>query len=102
MNQFYVRPWHRVLTGHDIAAQIDGDGILSVHPAFLAKGFDWAASLEGGVEFVKERTKTKAFGSSTSASKIDLVRLFNCAGSKRPVPNGGRRVINISPHLPGR
>jgi len=48
-----------VLAGHDIAAQIDGDGVFAVHTAFLAKGLDWAAALDGGVEFVKARAKTK-------------------------------------------
>jgi hypothetical protein len=48
-----------ILAGHDIAAQIDGDSIFAVHTAFLAKGFDWSASLDGGVEFVKARAKAK-------------------------------------------
>ena len=64
IKRFYMANFMRslgagVLTGHDITAQIDGDGILAVHPAFLAKGLDWAAALDGGVEFVKARAKTK-------------------------------------------
>lgn len=29
-----------VLAGHDVPAQIDGDGVGAVHSAFLAKGLD--------------------------------------------------------------
>ena len=58
IKRFYMANFMRalgagVLAGHDIAAQIDGDCVFAVHPAFLAKGFDWAASLDGGVELVK-------------------------------------------------
>ncbi|MGO4917838.1 hypothetical protein [Pseudogemmobacter sp. W21_MBD1_M6] len=28
-----------VLAGHDIPAQIDGDGVFAVHSTFLAEGF---------------------------------------------------------------
>ena len=41
-----------VLTSHDIAAQVDGDGVRAVHAAFLAKGLDGPPSLDRGVEFI--------------------------------------------------
>ena len=41
-----------VLTSHDIAAQVDGDGVRAVHAAFLAKGLDGPPALDGRVEFI--------------------------------------------------
>jgi uncharacterized protein (DUF2342 family) len=35
-----------VLTGHDIAAQVDGYGVRAVHPAFLADGLDMPPALD--------------------------------------------------------
>ena len=34
-----------VLTSHDIAAQVDGDGVRAVHAAFLAQGLDQPAGV---------------------------------------------------------
>ena len=48
-----VRPLSTgVLTGHNIAAQIHCDGVLTVHAAFLAQRLDGPPALDGGVEFV--------------------------------------------------
>ena len=48
-----VRPFGSgVLAGHDIAAQVDGDGVGAVHATFLAEGLDWPAALDGRVEFI--------------------------------------------------
>ena len=42
----FVRPLGAgVLTGHDIAAQVDGDGVWAVHAAFLAQGLDQPAGV---------------------------------------------------------
>jgi hypothetical protein len=41
-----------VLTSHDFAAQVDGDGVRAVHAAFLAKGLDGPPALDGRVEFI--------------------------------------------------
>ena len=52
----------RVLTGHDIAAQIDGDGVGAVHAAFLAESLDGPAALDRGVEFVDAFAKAEGIG----------------------------------------
>jgi hypothetical protein len=49
-----------VLTGHDVAAQIDGNCILTVHAAFLAKSFDGTAALYGGIELVDALSEAKS------------------------------------------
>ena len=56
-----------VLTGHDIPAQVDGDGVRPIHPAFLAKGLGGPAALDRGVELIDALAEAEAFGSPTSA-----------------------------------
>lgn len=55
-----------VLTGHDIPAQVDGDGVRAIHPAFLAKGLGGPAALDRGVELIDALAEAEAFGSPTS------------------------------------
>jgi hypothetical protein len=51
-----------VLAGHDIAAQVDGDGVRAVHPAFLAKGLDGSPPLDRGIKFVDALSEAKGIG----------------------------------------
>ena len=51
-----------VLTGHDIAAQVDGYGVRAVHAALLAKGLDGPPALDRGVEFVDALAEAKGVG----------------------------------------
>ena len=41
-----------VLAGHDVPAQVDGDGVGAVHPAFLAEGLDGPPTLDSRIELV--------------------------------------------------
>jgi hypothetical protein len=48
-----------VLTSHDIAAQVDGNSILTVHPALQAQCLDRPPALDRGIEFVDPLAETK-------------------------------------------
>ena len=48
-----------VLAGHDVAAEIDGDGVFAVHAAFLAEGFNRPLPLDRGVELIDPFAETK-------------------------------------------
>ena len=48
-----------VLTGHDVPAQVDGDGVGTVHPAFLAEGFDGPLALDSSIELVDALAEAK-------------------------------------------
>jgi hypothetical protein len=62
-----------VLTGHDIAAQVDGYGVGAVHATFLAQGLDRPLTLDGGVKFVDTLAKTWFYG--TGENKVlDLIQ----------------------------
>ncbi len=48
-----------VLTGHDIAAQVDDEVVRAVHATFLAEGLDGPPALDRGIEFVDALAKAK-------------------------------------------
>lgn len=48
-----------VLAGHDIAAQIDGDGVFAIHPTFLTQRLDRPAAYNGFVKFVDALPEAK-------------------------------------------
>jgi hypothetical protein len=59
----FVRPLGPcVLTGHDIAAQVDGYGVRAVHAALLAKGLDGPPALDRGVELVDALAEAEGRG----------------------------------------
>ena len=49
-----------VLTGHNVPAQVDRDGVGAVHAAFLAEGFDRPAALDSGIELVDALSEAKS------------------------------------------
>jgi hypothetical protein len=51
-----------VLAGHDIAAQVDCNGVRAIHPTFLAEGFDGPPALNRSVEFIDALAEAKGIG----------------------------------------
>ena len=84
-----------VLTGHDIAAQIDGDGVFPVHAAFLAEGLNGALALDRGIELVDPLTEAKSVRILNQRLEDRPRQAFQLRGLEPPSPDGGRCVIHI-------
>lgn len=84
-----------VLTGHDVPAQVDGDGVWAVHPALLAKGVDGSPSLDRGVEFVDALPEAEGIRILNQHLEDRPRQTAQLRGLEPPRPDGGRCVIDI-------
>ncbi|CAM8655084.1 hypothetical protein MCEREM30_02726 [Paracoccaceae bacterium] len=92
-----VRPLGpRVLTGHNVPAQIDGDGFGAVHPAFLTEGLDRPLALDRGVELVDALAEAEGVRildqrlEDRTRQAVQLRRLYP------PRPDGSRGIITFT------
>ena len=91
-----VRPLGpRVLTGHNVPAQVDGDGVGAVHPAFLTEGLDRPLALDRGVEFVDALPEAEGIRILNQRLEDRPRQAVQFARLKPPRPDGGRGIIDI-------
>ena len=84
-----------VLAGHDIAAQIDGDGVFAIHPTFLTQRLDRPAAYNGFVKFVDALPEAKGvwiLDQGLEDRPGQAVQLCRLEPSR---PNSSRSVIDI-------
>jgi hypothetical protein len=84
-----------VLAGHDVPAQIDGNGVGAVHPAFLADGFDGPATLNRSKELVDALPETESIRVLDQCLEDRPCQAVQLRGLEPPCPDGGRCVIDI-------
>ena len=80
----------RVLTGHNVPAQVDGDGVGAVHPAFLAEGFDGPLALNRGIELVATLPEAEGIWFLDQCFKDRPRQAVQFCGLKPPRPDGSR------------
>ena len=85
-----------VLTGHNVPAQIDSDGVGAVHPAFLAEGVDRSLALNRRIESVDALSEAKGVRildqrlEDRTRQAVQLRRLYP------PRPDGSRGIITFT------
>ena len=84
-----------VLTGHHVPAQVDGDGVGTVHPAFLAEGFDGPLALDRGIKLVDALAEAKSVRVLRQRLEDRPRQAIQLRGLEPPCPDGGRCVIDI-------
>lgn len=84
-----------VLTGHDIAVQVDGDGVGAVHATFLAQGLNRPPALDRGVEFVDPLAEAKGVGIIDQCLEDRPGEAVQLGRFEAPRPDGCCGVIDI-------
>jgi hypothetical protein len=79
-----------VLTGHDVPAQVDGDGVGAVHPAFLAEGLNGPPALNRRIEFVDPLAEAKSVRVLDQRLEDRPRQAVQLRRLKPPRPDGGR------------
>ena len=91
-----VRPFcASVLTGHDIAAQVDGYGVRAVHAAFLTQGLDRPPALDRCIEFVDTLAEAKGIRILDQCLEDRACEAIQLGRFKAPGPDGSCRIIDI-------
>lgn len=85
-----------VVTGHDIAAQVDRDVLGPVHAAFLAEGQDRAACLQGGEEISDPLVEVEGLGIGNEFFKDRAPQGMEIRLVKPPCPQERRGVLDIN------